>query len=71
MATTQKEAVLNYMQKHGSITTLEAIHELGVTRLSAKIFELKKDGYDIRVRAIIVPTRYHKKARVAEYSLIS
>ena len=57
MAYTQKEAVLKYMQEHGSITTHEAIYELGVTRLSAKIFELKKDGYGIRVRSIKVPTR--------------
>ena len=43
---TQTEAVLRYLQEHGSITTWEAYSKLFITRLSAKIYELKKLGYN-------------------------
>ena len=38
---TQNERVHEYLKKHGSITTKDAYEQLGVTRLSARIFELK------------------------------
>lgn len=44
---TQDERVLNYMKQFGGITTQEAFIDLGVTRLSAKIYNLKKRGYKI------------------------
>lgn len=44
----QELLVLEYMQAHGNqITTWEAIQNLHVTRLSAKIFNLRKSGYVI------------------------
>ena len=42
----QKERVYEYIEEFGSINTLEAFKDLGVTRLSAVIFELRK-LYDI------------------------
>jgi len=47
MKMTQEERVLEYMQRYKGITSLEAFQDLGVTRLSAKIFNLKKQGYEI------------------------
>lgn len=44
---TQKEMVLDYMRRHGSITTKECFEHLGITRLSAAIYLLKQDGYQI------------------------
>ena len=44
---TQYERVLDYMQEFGSITSFEAFKDLGVTRLSAVIFDMKKDGVEI------------------------
>lgn len=44
--TTQRDLVADYIKKHGSITSLEAFQHLGVTRLSAVIFDMeKKYGY--------------------------
>lgn len=37
-----KERILAYLQEHGSITTFEAFTELGCTRLSEYIRQLKK-----------------------------
>lgn len=44
----QCEKVLQYMKTNETITTLEAFDELGVSRLSARIWDLRnKYGYDI------------------------
>ena len=43
----QEHKVLVHMQRYGSITSMEAFHKYNITRLSAKIFNLRKDGYDI------------------------
>lgn len=41
---TQERAVLKYMQDFGGITSFEAFTELGITRISARIFELRDKG---------------------------
>lgn len=41
----QKTQVLEYIQKHGSISSYEAYARLGITQLGARIDELQKDGY--------------------------
>ena len=44
---TQKDKVLDYMIKYGSITQRDALIDLSVMRLASRIAELKKDGYNI------------------------
>lgn len=44
---TQKEQVLNHLKKNGSITTMVAFNRYSITRLSARIWELRHDGYEI------------------------
>ena len=41
---TQKDEILAYMKKNNGITTMQAFRHLGITRLSARIFDLKEDG---------------------------
>ena len=48
---TQNERIYEYMKKHGSITTKDAYEQLGVTRLSARIFELKEQGVKIEKKS--------------------
>ena len=43
-----KEIILEHLQAHGSITSLEAIAEYKCTRLSQYILLLRKEGYNIR-----------------------
>jgi len=69
MKKTQKEAVLEYMQKHKSITPLEAIIDIGAYRLSAIIYDLKKDGYGIITRLKKVKKANGEYTHVAEYML--
>lgn len=47
----QKNKILEHLQKFGSISTWQAIKEYHVTRLGAHICQLKKEGYSI------MPTR--------------
>ena len=44
---TKASKVLEHLQKYGSITSWEAIDKYGATRLSAIIYNLRDDGYDI------------------------
>lgn len=69
MKTTQSMKVLEYMKKHGRITSLDAIREIGCTRLSGRIYDLKKMGYAIDKTMEDVPTRTGESTRVAVYSL--
>lgn len=64
---TQAQRVLDYIRETGSITQLEAIKELGVLRLSAVIFDLKRDGNAIKSELVPVKTRYGT-THIARYS---
>jgi hypothetical protein len=65
---TQCESLLDYLTRHGSITPNEALSELGIGRLAARILELKERGFGIVTEIIEVATR-HGTAKVARYSI--
>lgn len=44
---TQKKAILEWLQAGRTITPMDALKEFGCFRLSAQIFNLKKEGYNI------------------------
>jgi|TARA_R100000081_G_C4819239_1_gene178034 hypothetical protein len=73
---THKERLLNYLIEYGSITSLESIRDLGNTRLSATIFQLREEGHCIPTEMTSVATRWvdqdgnRKKTSVAKYTLI-
>lgn len=66
--TTQAQRVLKYMRDFGSITPMEAIADLGVMRLAARISDLRKAGYDIESKTVPVRNRYGQTCNVAQYS---
>ena len=66
---TQCERVLKYMQDFGSINPQQAMKDLGVMRLGARIFDLKKAGYKITKRSATGRNRYDEKVIFAEYIL--
>lgn len=67
-ANNQKTRVLQFIKKHGKITSLDAFTKLHITRLSACIFNLRKDGYNIKAHEVEVNTEYGKTT-FAEYYL--
>tara|TARA_R100000231_G_C5307891_1_gene159512 strand:+ start:343 stop:579 length:237 start_codon:yes stop_codon:yes gene_type:complete len=72
---THKTRLLDYLKNYGSITSLEAIRDLGNTRLSATIYVLKDEGYNIETTNQEVQTRWtnedgsRKTTTVAKYTL--
>lgn len=46
---TQKSIILHHLKKGLSITSLEAFLHYTITRLSAVIYDLRKEGYDIQM----------------------
>ena len=45
--TTQEQVLLNHFAKYKTITSMQAFELYGITRLSAKIYNLREKGYEI------------------------
>ena len=67
----QAKRVLDYMEQYGGITSLEAFKELGITRLAAVIFDIKKAGVPIKTERFSCPNRYGEQVSFARYSIIT
>ena len=67
--TTSAERVLQYMRDTGSISTFEAFSELGVARLSARIYDLKAQGHHIISWTETKRNRYGDKVSFSVYKL--
>lgn len=63
----QKERVLDYLERFGSITSLDAFRDLGVTRLSAIIYRLRDDGYQIKTKDEFATNRFDERTHYARY----
>lgn len=59
--------ILDYIDRHGSITQSEAKDACGVSRLAAVIFDLKAKGVPIGSEYISVLNRFDEKCRVKRY----
>ena len=63
----QSDAILWHLKNYGSITSYEAIKEYGATRLSAIIFNHRKEGYDIDSMPLTKKTRFGRNTTIAKY----
>ena len=66
MQNTQENQIQNHLKKHKFITSWEAIQEYRITRLSARIYELREKGFNIITKNVT-----ENGKTFAEYSLIS
>lgn len=41
---TQREMILDHLRKYGDITSVEAVNRYGISRLSARIKDLRDEG---------------------------
>ena len=64
---TQGERILKYIDEKGSITPMEAIMELGVTKLATRISELQRGGEKIEKRYVTGLNRFGEKVQYMEY----
>ena len=69
MKATQTERVLEYIEKNGSITQIEALNECGVMRLASRISDLKKLGYPISSNIEAVKNRFGENCYIKRYRM--
>ena len=65
--TTQNDRALAYMRSHKGIASLDAYRDLGCTRLSARIADLKGMGITIGKIMADRENRYGETVKVAQY----
>ena len=66
----KQDRLLKYLNDFGSITSYEAIRELGDTRLSATIFDLKQKGVNIADVWEESKNRWGETIRYKKYFLV-
>ena len=66
---TQEEKILDYMERYGSITPLEAMNKLGIMRLGARIYDLKESGVKIITDRVSEKNRFGEVVSFARYRL--
>jgi hypothetical protein len=64
----QCQLVLRHLEQEGPLTDAKARNLYGIARLGARVWDLRRAGYEVQSRLIAVRTR-HATARVAEYYL--
>lgn len=64
----QKERIIEYLKKHGSITSMEAMRELGIMRLGARMFEIAEE-YEVIRETEMAKNRYGEKTYYTRYRL--
>lgn len=66
---TQCEQILDYISEFGSITSLEAITELGCLRLASRVSDLRKAGYNIEGKFETHTNQKGEKKRYVRYTI--
>jgi hypothetical protein len=67
----QTDMVLRHLRDCGSISSLEAFREYGITRLAARIHDLRKQGWDIDSADERKTNRYGGTVKFARYILLA
>lgn len=66
---TQCMKIVKYMNDFGSITPVQAMKDLGVMRLAARISDLEAEGWEIEHERETGENRYGEKTTYARYRL--
>lgn len=69
MKESKKNDVLKHLKRYKSITSMTAFEKYGATRLSAIIFNLRKEGWNIITEEIEIKDRHGNNCRYANYIL--
>ena len=64
----QTQKILDYIDRFGSITPLDAMRDLGVMRLAARIQDLERQGIAITSKLESGVNRLGEKTHYARYS---
>jgi len=67
---TREARIVAHLEQNGTLNAFEAWSKLGVYRLSASIFNLKKVGFQFKTVTIVVNNCFNEPCRVSEYQLV-
>lgn len=66
---TQKEQILDYLERFNTITPMEAFADLGITKLATRVSEMRREGIEFNIESVTSKNRFGKPVRFAKYSL--
>lgn len=66
----QCERIVDYMKRFGSITTMDAFTDLGVTRLASRIHDLREGGMHIMSTTETRKNRFGETVHYARYTIV-
>lgn len=66
---TQRDRIINYINEFGSITALEAVRDLGILQLSARLCELERQGIRFEKKQESSLNRFGEKVYYTRYSI--
>jgi hypothetical protein len=64
----QHERISDFIDRHGSITPMEAFTELGITKLSTRVGEMIRNGEKITKHRETGKNRYGEKVTYMKYT---
>lgn len=67
---TQMDAIRKHFEDGKSLTSMEAFRLYGCTRLSDKVFRMKKQGYLFRTETVKAISQYGFPCQFAKYSMV-
>lgn len=70
MRNTHETRLLEWFESHDTITQLEATAELGNTRLSATVFNLRNKGYNIITEPTKGKNRFGDNTNFGTYRMV-
>lgn len=66
----QHDRIRQYIDDFGSITPMQAFSDLGITKLSTRICEMEKKGFQIKREMIESANRYGEPTHFMKYSKV-
>lgn len=66
---TQQEKILDYIERFGSITPMQAFADLGITKLATRVSELKQAGCKIEGTMTKAKNRFGQPVRFMKYRM--
>ena len=66
----QTQAVLEYIKRYGSISSLEAFRDLACMRLSGRVYDLRKLGFNIVAETETSTNRMGNPVSYSRYRLV-
>jgi len=65
----QADRLLTYLSNHKTIEPMEAWKKLGIYRLAASVYDLRKLGYEISTELVVTTNKWGEELKYARYRL--